>query len=125
MMLGTLAVFWLYDPHVNLAYAQTIAFSTLVIFQMFNVLNCRSWEKSLFTVGVFKNKKLIGAIIVSILMQMLVLYTPLNVYFKTVPISFMDWVYISLVSLSVILIAELTKLLRRVSLKYKDGGNHA
>jgi Ca2+-transporting ATPase len=109
MMIGTLAVFKLYSPETNLIYAQTMAFSTLMFFQMFNVLNCRSEFNSLFKIGIFTNMRLWGAIMISILMQVIVIHTPLNTFFKTMPLTSMDWVYVVLVSSSVLIIVEIYK----------------
>jgi len=109
MMIGTLTIFKFYDPESNLAYAQTVAFSTLMFFQMFNVLNCRSEFNSLFKIGFFTNMKLLGAILISVLMQILVIHTPLGTFFKTVPLTLTDWFYIILVSSSVLIIVEIYK----------------
>jgi magnesium-transporting ATPase (P-type) len=43
----------------NMRYAQTMAFTTLVLFQMFNAFNSRSDEQSAF-VGLFRNHWLVG-----------------------------------------------------------------
>jgi len=107
---GTLAIFKIHNTPGNLAHAQTIAFSTLVIFQMFNVLNCRSEEKSIFELGFFSNLKLIAAIILSLLLQIIVIYTPIRVYFQTVSLSAMDWVYVVLMSSLVLIFGEILKL---------------
>ena len=109
MMVGTLAIFTLSNPDENLAYAQTMAFSTLMFFQMFNVLNCRSEFSSLFKIGVFSNMRLWGAIIVSLLLQALVINTPLSRFFSTVPLSMMDWLTVILVASSVFIIVEIYK----------------
>jgi Ca2+-transporting ATPase len=109
MMIGTLAIFKFYRPETNIMYAQTIAFSTLMFYQMFNVLNCRSETNSLFKIGVFTNMKLWGAILISILLQILVIHTPLSTFFKTMPLTLMDWVYVILVSSSVLIIVEIYK----------------
>ena len=109
MMIGTLAIFKLSNPESNLMYAQTMAFSTLMFYQMFNVLNCRSEFNSLFKVGIFTNMKLWGAILISIVLQILVIHTPLNQFFKTVPLSGIDWFYVILVSSSVFVIVEIYK----------------
>ncbi|MEK6852466.1 MAG: cation transporting ATPase C-terminal domain-containing protein, partial [Nanoarchaeota archaeon] len=45
------------------------------------------------------NKFLIFALASSIILQLLVVYTPLNVYFKTTPLSLIDWLYISIVGI--------------------------
>ena len=110
MMIGTLAIFKIYNPDTNLIYAQTMAFSTLMFFQMFNVLNCRSEFNSLFKIGMFTNMKLWGAILISVLMQVLVIHTPLNTFFSTIPLTLMDWIYVILVSSSVFIIVEIYKL---------------
>ena len=112
MCVGTLALFKLYDPVNNLIYAQTMAFSTLMMFQMFNVLNCRSEKNSIFRIGLFSNKYLIGAIVISVLLQLAVIYTPLAVFFKTTPLSFIDWIYVVLMSSTVLIFGEIIKLIR-------------
>ena len=113
MMIGTLGMFKIYDPFTNLRYAQTIAFTVLMMFQMTNVLNARSEDVSLFKVGILSNKYLIAAIASSILLQFVVIYTPLSRFFKTVPISLADWGWIVLVSLSVIVFGEVFKAVHR------------
>lgn len=110
MMLGTLAIFKIYNPESNLIYAQTMAFSTLMMFQMFNVLNCRSEFNSLFKVGVFRNMKLWGAILISVILQVIVVQVPFfNTFFKTVPLTAMDWAYVFLVGSSVLIVVEIYK----------------
>jgi len=86
-----------------------MAFSTLMIYQMFNVINCRSEFKSIFKIGFFTNPKLLGAILISVLMQIVVINTPLSTFFKAVPLTLMDGVYIVLVSSSVLVIVEIYK----------------
>ena len=109
MMAGTLFVFkWYLNKDIQ--YAQTMAFSTLVAFQMFNVLNCRSQDKSIFKVGLFSNKWLIGAIVISILLQIAVIHTSLGILFKTVPLQLIDWMYVFLISSSVLIVIEIQKL---------------
>jgi Ca2+-transporting ATPase len=108
MAAGTLVVFIsFYD---NLEHAQTMAFTTLVMFQMFQVLNTRSLTKSLFTVGIFKNRWLWAAIGSSLLLQLMVIYSPLNRIFHCVPLSVYDWGFVILISLSVFVIREVWKL---------------
>ena len=84
-----------------------MAFSTLMIYQMFNVINCRSEFKSIFKIGFFTNPKLLGAILISVLI--VVINTPLSTFFKAVPLTLMDGVYIVLVSSSVLVIVEIYK----------------
>jgi P-type Ca2+ transporter type 2C len=55
----------------TLVRAQTIAFTTLAMFQVFNSLNCRSRTSLGLPAGLFSNRYLIGAIVVSVMLQML------------------------------------------------------
>ena len=109
MMLSTLIIFKLYSPKSNLIYAQTMAFTVLVVLQMFNVLNTKSEKTSVFKLGIFSNKYLILAIISSIALQFAVIYSPFSRFFKTSPLSFFDWVIVILVSSSVLIVGEAVK----------------
>ena len=75
----------------SLRYAQTMAFTTLLLFQLFNVLNARSDEQSAFN-GVFENGWLWMAVILSLLLQVAVVYAPFpQEAFSTVSLSAGDW----------------------------------
>ena len=60
----------------TLAYAQTMAFTTLVLFSLFTVFNSRSDERSAFA-ELFSNAWLWGAVFVSLVLQAAVIYVPL------------------------------------------------
>ena len=78
----------------NLAYAQTVAFATLVLTQLILVFDCRS-EKSIFSRNPFGNKYLVGAVLSSLLPMLAVIYyEPFQVIFHTVSISARDWLLI-------------------------------
>ncbi|KGP76911.1 ATPase [Desulfosporosinus sp. Tol-M] len=98
--LGTLFVFVVgLLMGVNILGARTMAFTTLVFFQFFQVFDCRSEERSIFEVGLFSNPYLVGAVLISTLMQLSVIYIPpLQVIFKTVPLVSWQWVLILCVS---------------------------
>ena len=93
-------------------YATTMAFTTLMMFQMFNVLNCRSEKHLLYKLGFWSNPRMLLAIGVSIILQVMVLYTPLSTWFKTVPLTLSDWILIIIISCSVLVIGELMKFIR-------------
>lgn len=93
-------------------YARTIAFTTLMMLQMYNVMNCRSSHTSAFK-GLFSNMWLLGAILSSIILQVLIIYTPLRDIFSTTPISLGDWGYILLISASVLVFGEIVKLISK------------
>ncbi|HAQ08231.1 MAG TPA: ATPase, partial [Bacillus bacterium] len=81
------------DPN-NLVYAQTIAFTTLVMAQLIHVFDCRS-EKSIFARNPFGNKYLVWAVISSLVLVLAVIYSPaLQPIFHTVSILPADWLLI-------------------------------
>jgi P-type Ca2+ transporter type 2C len=78
----------------DLAYAQTIAFATLVLAQLIHVFDCRS-EKSIFARNPFGNKYLVWAVISSLVLVLgVIYYPPLQPLFHTVSIIPMDWLLI-------------------------------
>lgn len=91
-----LAFIFAYHANPNdLAYAQTIAFATLVLAQLIHVFDCRS-EKSVFARNPFGNKYLVWAVISSLLLLFVVIYyPPLQPIFHTVPIEMKDWLMIT------------------------------
>jgi Ca2+-transporting ATPase len=121
MAVGTLLVLdaslpgGLIEGSGSMRYAQTMAFSTLIMFQLFNVFNARSDTQSAF-VGLFSNKWLWGAVLLSLLLQAAVIYLPfLQQAFSTVSLSFIDWLQCAAVASSVLWLRELSKLARRVT----------
>ena len=98
----------------GLRHGQTMAFTTLVLFQLFNVLNARSDERSVF-VRLFTNHWLWKALGVSLLLQVVVIYTPLLQHaFGTVSLSLRDWLFCAAIASSVLWLREISKMLGRV-----------
>lgn len=98
----------------EMRYAQTMAFTTLVFFSLFTVFNARSDERSAFA-GLFSNKWLWGAVLLSLLLQVVVIYLPfLQQAFPTVSLSWRDWLFCAAVASSVLWLRELSKLVTRV-----------
>jgi len=94
--------------------AQTMVLCTMVLFELFRSLACRSEVHSVFKVGLFTNKWLIYAIISSIAMLMVVLYVPaLQGPFHTVHMGWEDWKLMIPISLSGFVLAEIAKLAYR------------
>lgn len=78
----------------ELIYAQTVAFSTLVLAQLIHVFDCRS-EKSILSRNPFGNKYLVWAVLSSVLLMFVVIYyPPLQPIFHTVAIEAKDWLMI-------------------------------
>jgi P-type Ca2+ transporter type 2C len=114
MAAGTLYAFIRSTPDQTPAYAQTMAFTTMAMFQVFNSLNVRSRSQSLFQIGPFSNRYLVGAIIASVLLQIAATTVPfLQVAFGTVPLGISDWALIVAVSSSIFVADELRKLVTR------------
>jgi Ca2+-transporting ATPase len=101
----------------TLRYAQTMSFTTLMLFQMFNVVNARSDEHSAFT-HLFTNAWLWAAIGGSLALQVLVVYVPfLQNAFGTLPLSGRDWLLCVAVASSVLWLREASKFVTRASLR--------
>jgi Ca2+-transporting ATPase len=99
----------------TMRYAQTMAFTTLVFFSLFTVFNARSDERSAF-VGLFSNKWLWGAVLLSLGLQAAVIYIPfLQQAFSTVGLSFGDWLRCAAVASSVLWLRELSKVVTRAT----------
>src|SRR3954454_22397269 len=97
----------------TLRYAQTRAFTVLILFQLFNVFNARSDSESAFH-GLFDNRWLWAAVIVSVALQFVVLYTPfLQRAFSTDALTAADWLLCTAVASSVLWVREAEKLLYR------------
>jgi Ca2+-transporting ATPase len=98
----------------DLRDGQTMAFTTLMLFQVFNVLNARSDERSAFA-RLFTNGWLWGAMGVSLLLQLLVIHAPwLQRAFGTVALSGGDWLFCAAVASSVLWLREISKLVSRL-----------
>jgi Ca2+-transporting ATPase len=91
---------------------QTMAFAVLALSQLVHVLNVRSNRQSIFRAGLFTNPYLLGAIFVSGLLQMAVLFIPfLSRIFKTAVLGAEHWLTIALLSLLPLFIVEIMKLI--------------
>jgi len=112
MVIGTLYTFVQYlgdGEEEDIIYASTVAFTTFVMFQMFNALNCRSTD-SVFKIGLFTNKFFLVAIGGSIFMQLLVIYLPFLQYvFETTALKGEDLMRIIMVTSTVFLFDEARK----------------
>src|SRR5207245_9718665 len=100
-----------------------MAFTTLLFFSLFTVFNARSDDRSAF-VGMFSNKWLWGAVALSLMLQVAVIYVPfLQQAFLTVSLSAGDWLRCAAVGSSVLWLRERTKLAARPRRDSKDQPN--
>lgn len=138
MMLGTLFVFNYY-LHIDgtpspetLTKARTMAFCMLAFFQIWNVQNSRSLERSLFfklpfnrnekydRIGFSKNRILLGVMGLAILLQVIAVEVPfMNDLLKTVNLGWKDWLLIFPVSFIIIIIIEFEKYIEALIHKRK------
>lgn len=97
--LGTLLSFWIGLRLGDLDLARTMAFNTIVFFQLFYVFTCRSEFHTILEVGVFTNPYLVGAVLISASLQLGVDYLPLlQSIFHVVPLNGLHWAFILAIS---------------------------
>lgn len=117
MGLVSLGVGYLYyrmDPSVSPAVWQTVTFTTLTLAQMGNALATRSDRETLWQIGLFSNKAMLGSVLLTFALQMAVIYVPfLNQAFSTTPLSLRDLMISLGFSVIVFLAVELFKWIRQ------------
>jgi Ca2+-transporting ATPase len=101
-------VFYLYLDNLN--KARTMAATTSVLFQMFLVFNCKT-KKSFFKSEF--NKYIGYAVVLSIALHLVVMYTPLNIFFNFVFLGLFDWLKITGLCIVTFIILEGVKLKMR------------
>ncbi|MCX8033931.1 MAG: cation transporting ATPase C-terminal domain-containing protein [Thermodesulfovibrio sp.] len=98
----------------SLETPRTVAVTTMVLPQFFQAYNSRYEYESILIINPFSNMFLFLGIMVSTLAQLAFIYIPvLQWVFRTEPISVSDWQNIILVAISVIIVVEVDKWLRR------------
>ena len=99
---------------VALAEAQTAAVTTVIMFQIFYLLHCRSLRGSLFETGVFSNLTIPAGIAVILALQAAFIYLPAaHTVFGSAPLSLRDIAVSALVAALVLPIISIEKALRR------------
>ncbi len=116
----SLLAFWfvLFFENEGLVRARTACFIVLSCSQLFHSFNCRSTDKSLFTIGILSNKKLVAAALFSFALQMLVVYVPFfQTIFKTEALGLFDWVLVLVISSFPFWAMELVKLIQNLVMR--------
>ena len=112
MAAGTLGAYAYGKQVAGHTYAVTLAFTTFVLFQFFNIFNARSENGSVFNRQFFANGKLWLALLGVVGLQILVVHWgPAQRVFDTVDLSLMDWGLAVVVAASVLFLEEGRKLL--------------
>ncbi len=121
IMIGTITllafIIGLSTPNVSeterIQIAQTMAFCVLALSQLVHVYNVRDNKNSIFKTGIFNNKMLILATIISACMMFVILFIPaIRNIFDLAVLPTMHIVEVILLVFSPILIVELVKLLK-------------
>lgn len=116
MAVGTLLLFkWELDQTGSLIRAQTVAVTTLVVFQAFQVGNARANLQSLFTLSPLSNRFLFVSTVGAMSIHVGALYfAPTQMVLRVEPIEFGAWVRVVGTALSIIVIVEAHKAFRRL-----------
>lgn len=139
MMVGTLGVFYLtLQNGGDLKKAQTMAFCVLAFFQIWNVQNSRSIDRSLFfdlpypkmsnkhhpkesrldKIGIFRNPILLGVMVLAILLQISAVELGfMNDIFNTDNLNINEWLIVVGISISIIFIIEIVKFIEAIIFK--------
>jgi magnesium-transporting ATPase (P-type) len=111
MATGSLLTFWwVLDGTGDLVVARSAALTQMVMFQFLHVLNCRSLDRSIFTVPFFSNPFLFVSVAAAACAHWAALYLePLQRIFRTAPLNADHWVFILFLSVAVVAGGELDK----------------
>ncbi len=115
LTVGTLGIFaWELNDNSSPVRTQTVAFTTIVFFELFLVFAIRSPRQTVRQIGFLTNKKLIYAVLVSMVLQVMVIYVPFfQVAFHTEPLTAFDWIRTLAISLSAFVVVEFVKIVRQ------------
>jgi Ca2+-transporting ATPase len=116
MAVGTLAAYaWGARGDGDHAYAVTLAFTTFVLFQFFNIFNARAEHDSVFGRQFFDNRRLWLALFAVVGLQFVVVHwAPAQAVFDTVDLTLADWVLAMLIASTVLVFDEIRKLAERI-----------
>lgn len=102
------------DPGEAYEAANTMAFATLTLCQLFHAFDVRSEDQSLFRIGMLSNPAMNKAFLVGLGMQLAVLcLPPLQRIFQTVPMNPLEWTVVLALAVAPVAVCEIEKALRR------------
>jgi len=112
---GTLGMFiWERSGGATLEYARVTALTTLVVFQIFHVFNCRSSELSVFSQSPLSNKFLLIGTLLSLAVHIGAMYFPPTQFaLRLEPLTLETWSRLAMIAISVVVVVEIDKLIRR------------
>lgn len=99
----------------NYAFAVTMCFAGIVVIELLRALSARSQNEYLLKIGVLSNKNMLLAQCVSFALLLPALYGPLSrILFNSTPLNLQNWIEIIIVSIIVLVLAELRKVFLKV-----------
>jgi Ca2+-transporting ATPase len=115
LLMGFVCIFTqAWSIKTGFAHWQTMVFTVLCLSQMGHVLAIRSEKDSLFSIGLLSNRPLLGAIILTFVLQMMTIYVPvLNSVFKTEPLTVGELTITLMLSSIVFFAVEIEKFWKR------------
>jgi P-type Ca2+ transporter type 2C len=119
LLMGAVAlVTQAWSIHDGNSHWQTMVFNVLCLSQMGHVLAIRSESQSFFTMGIFTNKPLIGAVLLTLLLQIAVTYVPfLQPIFRTEALTLKEFLLVGAISSLVFFAVEIEKAISRRKIK--------
>ncbi len=110
---------WAY--HTGSAHWQSMVFTVLTLSQLAHVLAIRSERESLFSIGLLSNRLLLGAVVLTAILQITILYVPvLNGIFKTQPLEAAELALCVALSALIFVAVEIEKWMVRRGWLYRD-----
>jgi Ca2+-transporting ATPase len=98
--IGSLIMFWYTLPR-GIEHARTMALTTMVVFQMWTAIACRSTTHTMSEIGWFSNPKLLGAIALAIFLMLPIIYLPqAQAVFETTALGLDEWLEIGIISVT-------------------------
>lgn len=127
ILVGAFGLFaWELGIGASLSEARTVAVNVVVLVEMFYLFNCRSLTQSMFRIGLFSNRWLVGGWVVMLLLQLLFTYAPfMNSAMASAPIPLDAWWRILSVSIITYVIIEVEKWVRQQMPVSKQGRGFA
>ena len=94
---------------------RTMAFTTLVFFELFFVFNARGEKSTFYSKSIFSNKWLLLAVIGSMILQLLVIYLPFaQPIFSTTELNAIQWIYVIGLSITALAVPDILRIIEKI-----------
>lgn len=105
----TILAFFIGNKYYGIEVARTMAFISLGMLELIHSFNVKS-EESIFKVGLFENKYLLGAFVFGTVLQLGIIFVPsLAEIFKLTQLNTTQWLITIAISIAPIIIVEIQK----------------